>query len=124
MDGAFITWIDHRNSIGTPANRDVYVQYIKSATATFPPLPTSWVANGISVSANPQHDQINPELDLDNIITLDLLGQMTQGVVITYQDDRYLGATSGVRQPYKRGWKPIVYIWRSRWRCRRRCNHG
>jgi hypothetical protein len=96
MDGAFITWIDHRNSIGTPANRDVYVQYIKSATATFPPLPTSWVANGISVSANPQHDQINPELDLDNIITLDLLGQMTQGVVITYQDDRYLGATSGL----------------------------
>ncbi|MCB2206431.1 T9SS type A sorting domain-containing protein [bacterium] len=96
MDGAFITWIDHRNNLWSPVNRDVYVQYIKSASATFPPPPTNWIANGISVSANPQHDQINPELDVDNIVTLDMLGLMTQGVVITYQDDRYLGATSGM----------------------------
>ncbi|MBE0642490.1 MAG: hypothetical protein IH600_00240 [Bacteroidetes bacterium] len=96
VDGAFITWIDYRNDPGYPPyNRDIFVQYIQSATAACPPYPTNWVQNGIPVPTNTNPDQINPELDTDNILVLDLLGNMTQGVVVTYQDDRYSGAYSG-----------------------------
>lgn len=96
VDGAFITWIDYRNDPGSPPyNRDVFVQYIQSATATWPPAPTNWVQNGIPVPTNTNPDQLNPELDTDNILALNLLGNMTQGVVVTYQDDRYNGAYSG-----------------------------
>lgn len=94
--GAFIAWIDYRNDSGTPPRDcDVFVQYIQSATASRTPPPTNWVANGWCVLTNQQADQINPELDSDNIFVLDMLGQMTQGVVVTYQDDRYNGAFSG-----------------------------
>ncbi|MFZ1728764.1 MAG: hypothetical protein WBQ23_14720 [Bacteroidota bacterium] len=97
VDGAFITWIDYRNDPGTtPRDRDVFVQYIQSATASWPPPPTNWVANGICVPTNQRADQTNPELDSDNIFTLDILGQLTQGVVVTYQDDRYIGNYSGL----------------------------
>ncbi|MFZ1730180.1 MAG: hypothetical protein WBQ23_15320 [Bacteroidota bacterium] len=96
VDGAFITWIDYRNDPGSPPyNRDVFIHYIQSATATWPPAPTNWVLNGIQVPRNTGPDQINPELDSDNIFALDMLGQMTQGVVVTYQDDRYVGNYSG-----------------------------
>jgi hypothetical protein len=95
-DGAYITWIDHRNNlIGQPTNRDVFVQYVKSATASYPPPPTAWVQNGLSVATNLDPDQINPELDVDNIWSLDLLGDVTQGVIVTYQDNRLFGATFG-----------------------------
>lgn len=97
VDGAFITWIDYRNDPGsTPRDRDVFVQYIQSTTATWPPPPpTYWVQNGIQVATNTKPDQINPELDTDNIFVIDLLGNMTQGIVVTYQDNRYSGAYSG-----------------------------
>lgn len=96
VDGAYMTWVDYRNDPGyAPRDRDIYVQYINSATATWPPAPTNWTANGIPVATNQPPDQINPELAVDNIFTLDLLGNLTQGVVVTYQDDRYPGATFG-----------------------------
>ncbi|MCZ7557954.1 MAG: T9SS type A sorting domain-containing protein [Bacteroidia bacterium] len=80
-DGAFITWIDYRNDPGVqPRNRDVYLQYMQSATAN--PAP-GWAQNGIPVSTMSDPDQINPELDVDNIPTPD-----GQGVVVTYQDAR------------------------------------
>jgi hypothetical protein len=97
VDGAFITWIDYRNDPGSsPRDRDVFVQYIQSTTASWPQPPTNWVQNGIQVATNTKADQINPELDTDNILVLDLLGTMTQGVVVTYQDNRYTGAYSGL----------------------------
>ena len=96
VDGAFITWIDDRNDSGSPPyNRDVFVQYIQSATATWPPAPTNWVQDGIPVPTNTDPDQLNPELDTDNILALDLLGNMTQGVVVAYQDDRFNSNFSG-----------------------------
>jgi hypothetical protein len=96
VDGAFITWIDYRNDPGSPPfNRDIFVQYIQSATATWPPAPTNWVQDGIPVPMNADPDQINPELDKDNTFALDLLGNMTQGVVVTYQDDRFNSNFSG-----------------------------
>jgi hypothetical protein len=80
-DGAYITWIDYRNDPGVqPRNRDVYLQYMQSATATYAP---NWQPNGIPVPVMNDPDQINPELDVDNIPTPD-----GQGVVVTYQDGR------------------------------------
>jgi hypothetical protein len=91
-NGAFITWIDHRNSAGSqPPVRDVRLQYIHSATATFPPPPTSWVQDGILVPWLPDPDQINPELDVDHIPLPDGLGGLAQGVVLTWQDARDFG---------------------------------
>ncbi|HOJ05895.1 MAG TPA: hypothetical protein PK916_18005, partial [Bacteroidota bacterium] len=88
-DGAFITWIDHRNNPGSPfQDRDVYLQYIKSATASWPPPPTNWQPDGISVAVFREPDQINPEIDVDNMPGPDMLGGNTQGVVVTYQDTR------------------------------------
>ena len=94
--GAFITWIDYRNDPGgPPRNRDVYVQFIESATATWPAPPTLWQPNGIPVHQNMDPDQINPELDVDCIRIVDYLGNSREGVVVTYQDDRYNGAFGG-----------------------------
>ncbi|MCB2203503.1 T9SS type A sorting domain-containing protein [bacterium] len=96
VDGAFITWIDYRNDPGfAPRDRDVFLQYINSASATFPSAPTNWTVNGIPVAMNQPPDQYNPELAVDNIFTLDMLGNLTQGIVVTYQDDRYQSATYG-----------------------------
>jgi hypothetical protein len=96
VDGAYIVWIDHRsNQTPPPINRDVYVQYIQSATASWPPAPTLWVADGVSVPVLRNPDQVNPEPAVDNIFTIDMLGSFTQGVIVTYQDNRYNSAANG-----------------------------
>ncbi|PLX26059.1 MAG: hypothetical protein C0600_11265 [Ignavibacteria bacterium] len=84
-DGAFITWTDYRNSSGYPlyTNKDVYLQYILSQTATWP-AGGSWVANGINVAAPPEtYDQEHPD------IVLDFARRNNKyGVLVVYEDNR------------------------------------
>jgi hypothetical protein len=67
-DGAFFTWTDYRNSSGYPYyyNKDVYLQYLLTATASWPGGGT-WTGDGINVPANTNADQANPAIALDHV---------------------------------------------------------
>jgi hypothetical protein len=91
-DGAYIAWTDYRNSTGWPnyRNTDVYVQYLLSATGTYP-SGYSWVANGIDVTdpdpcgGDPICDQINPDITLDYSVNTQ---RERYGVFVVYEDIR------------------------------------
>ncbi|MDX9759152.1 MAG: T9SS type A sorting domain-containing protein [Bacteroidota bacterium] len=92
-DGAYVTWTDYRNSAGYPGhgNRDVYVQYLLSATGSHP-AGSYWAANGINVTIpNPcpsradSCNQQNPDITLDYSIRTP---RQRYGAVIAYEDDR------------------------------------
>jgi hypothetical protein len=91
-DGAYIAWTDYRNSTGWPnyRNTDVYVQYLLSATGTYP-SGYSWVANGIDVTdpdpcgGAPNCDQINPDIALDYSVNTQ---RERYGVFVVYEDFR------------------------------------
>jgi hypothetical protein len=84
-DGAYITWTDFRNSSGEPLyqNRDVYVQYLLSATGSYPG-GYNWISNGIAVTAN-DDDQQNPDITLDYSVDTQL-GRY--GAFIAYEDNQ------------------------------------
>jgi hypothetical protein len=84
-DGAYITWTDFRNSSGEPLyqNRDVYVQYLLSATGTYPG-GYNWASNGIAVTANDDNQQ-NPDITLDYSVDTQL---DRYGVFIAYEDNQ------------------------------------
>ena len=91
--GAYIAWTDYRNSAGYPGyrNRDVYVQYLLSATGSFP-AGYNWTTNGIVAhQPNPcpamgdSCNQQNPDITLDYAIRTPLQGY---GAIVAYEDDR------------------------------------
>jgi hypothetical protein len=86
-NGAFIVWIDWRNSSQNPPyDRDVFVQYIKSDAQI---APGSWRNNGLPVPLDSTNiDQINPELAIDHHLQMDANREWKQGVAIVYQDNR------------------------------------
>jgi hypothetical protein len=91
-DGAYVAWIDWRNSPeGGALNRDIYLQYI-----TFMGWPASgWATGGTNIHSDPDPDQINAELALDHI-WVDVQNVPKIGVVVVYQDNRNASSTSGL----------------------------
>jgi hypothetical protein len=84
-EGAFIAWVDYRN-VSSNQNTDIYLQYILSATASWP--GGNWASNGIKVPVDIRNEnQRNHEIALDNYwrnygVDIDRLG-----VVVTYESD-------------------------------------
>ncbi len=84
-DGAFIAWTDFRNASPYPAynNRDVYIQYLLSATASWP--SGNWVSNGIPAHRYTGDNQQRPALQTDYAYR----GNPARyGVFVAFEDDR------------------------------------
>jgi hypothetical protein len=103
-DGAYITWLDHRFCPGgSTDDRRVFVQYILSATASWPQgMGFLWAQDGIQVTdANYlELDQEHPELARDWNWQYDANNDYKTGCVITYQQ---LTTAHGM-QPYWNVW--------------------
>ena len=85
-EGAYIAWVDYRNSNGSQ-NTDIYLQYILSSTATWP--TGNWTTNGLKVPVDPANDnQRNHEIVIDNFWRNYGANLDCMGVVVTYEDDR------------------------------------
>jgi hypothetical protein len=87
-DGAYISWTDYRNSAGYPsyANKDVYVQYLLSATGSYRP-GYNWVQNGVRIAwADPYgNEQQTPDITLDYVRRT---GLHAYGALVVYEDSR------------------------------------
>jgi hypothetical protein len=88
-EGAFISWVDHRNWIDSLQRpTEIRLQYLLSTTAA-PPSGSAWDPTGTRVSAGVVvYNQSFQEMALDDI-WWDLAPQEdAQGVVLVYQDER------------------------------------
>jgi hypothetical protein len=88
-EGAFISWVDHRNWIDSLQRpTEIRLQYLLSTTAA-PPSGSAWDPTGTRVSAGVvEYNQSFQEMALDDI-WWDLAPQEdAQGVVLVYQDER------------------------------------
>jgi hypothetical protein len=99
IDGAFISWVDWRNSPDPPdePQRDIFLQFISTVDADYPQGGNyQWAANGTLVHQNAAPDQINVALARDWIWLPSAADQVYRGgVILVYQDKRNNGAASG-----------------------------
>ncbi len=97
-DGAYISWRDWRNSPTTYLNRDIFVSFVRSATADIPTGGNyQWVDNGLRVPFpfGQDCDQTDAELARDYIWVATQDPQDRDGVILAYQDKRDTSITTG-----------------------------
>jgi hypothetical protein len=97
-DGAYISWRDWRNSTPNFPNRDIFVSFVFSATASIPQGGGyQWVDNGLRVPFPAQQncDQTDAELSRDYMWMATQDPQDRDGVILAYQDKRHTSATTG-----------------------------
>jgi hypothetical protein len=91
-DGAYIAWEDWRNwhsSDPDSLHRDIYLQFMYSATATYPQGGNyAWADGGIPVPASNSYDDRNVELDRDSYWMQAQDSKDRDGVVLSYESKR------------------------------------
>jgi hypothetical protein len=97
-DGAYIAWVDWRNSPPHTLNRDIFAVFVESQTAS---IPTGgwyqWQPDGLRVPFPPQRDadQLNVEIARDYVWVTTQYNGERDGVILTYEDRRDTSATTG-----------------------------
>ena len=98
-DGAYIAWEDWRNwhsSHSDSLHRDIYLQFLYSATATYPQGGTySWIEGGIHVPLANSYDDRNVELDRDSHWMQAQDTKDRDGVILAYESKRTISSTTG-----------------------------
>jgi hypothetical protein len=98
-DGAFVSWVDWRNSPSTSldsAYRDIYLQYVVSGSAGWPQSAGfSWRSGGLLVPSNNVHDDRNVELARDYYWAQAADRKDRDGVVLVYESQRDTSETMG-----------------------------
>jgi hypothetical protein len=104
-EGAFIVWVDSRNSldVADSTNRDIYLQYLYSQTGNWPTgSGVAWRSCGILVSGDTTglHDDCSVELAQDAWWKPAVDTKDKDGVVLVYESRRGMSGTGGADSIY------------------------